>query len=137
MLDGQATICSVSNLGLPVGRLGRTNAFLSSPKPLSSPFFKTKMQVAPSEPQGWRSLVKVPSDHSVPFSCCLPCSPPNFSGLVFLSTTNKDSVPCSAALLSPLVDPVPRPWDGLFHSQHPGLREQRAERGELTSPDSP
>ena len=33
----------VSDLGLPVGRLGRTNAFLSSPKkPLSSPLFKTE-----------------------------------------------------------------------------------------------
>ena len=63
MLDGQATS---SDLGQLVGKLGRTNAFLPSPKPLSS------------ESQHWLSLAKLPGDHTVPFPCHLPGSPPKF-----------------------------------------------------------
>lgn len=78
MLDGQATS---SDLGQLVGKLGRTNAFLPSPKPLSS------------ESQRWLSLAKLPGDHTVPFPCIFP-APHLILGVVFLSTMNEESVLC-------------------------------------------
>ena len=89
MLDGQATS---SDLGQLVGRLGRTNAFLPFPKPLSSPFSKReKSRLSPSESQHRLSLAELPGDHVVPFPHHLPSSPPNFRA-VLLSPVNEESV---------------------------------------------
>lgn len=77
-----------------------------------------------------RSLVT-----TLPVSCCLPYSPPNFLELLFLSVESKQSTLCSAALPSLFAVLCPSPSNGLPRPapRAPGAEDQV---GELTSPDS-